>query len=535
MSNPALDAISASFRRFFAGTLFSRATGFGRELAMAMLFGAGAEVAAFWMAFRFATLLRRLFGEGGLHVAFVPHFESLRKRNTQEANAFFLGLALGLGALLVALAVIGELALGGILFFSSLPASDLVIYKLTFLMLPSFVFVSLYALNASLLQCEGNFFTASAAPSLLNLLWMIVLPLLPQEPGIALERLAMIVVAGLALQWLVTWISVYRTLRPTLADIRLPKLREYTALLRPFGLALLGVGATQINGALDACFARFSDLEGPAILWYALRLEQLPLALVGIGVSAAFFPPIARAAATGDAEGRATYSLLLNQACKRTLLCLVPLTVALIILGLLGVNFVYGRGAFSESATFKTTYALWAYGLGLVPSTLLFIFASAFYAHKNFTAPTYGALFSVALNLGLNTLFVFGLELGATSIALATSLSALFNAVYLGIALRRTFGSFGKGLIKTTLKITLASAIAASGTLLIDALAFHSLTLKALLGGSPTLPHGLISQLLPLCCEGLFFLTLLLISAALLRCRELFETILPSSLHKRII
>src|SRR5947209_3244774 len=111
-------SILSSFRRFFSGTLLSRFAGFGRELAMAAFFGTSAEVAAFWMAFRFSQLLRRLFGEGGLHVAFVPHFEKLKKENPQAAASFFAGLTRSLSALLIAMIALLEGALAMVLWLA---------------------------------------------------------------------------------------------------------------------------------------------------------------------------------------------------------------------------------------------------------------------------------------------------------------------------------------------------------------------------------------------------------------------------------
>ncbi len=418
-----LEAIGSSFRRFFAGTLFSRATGFFRELAMAALFGISVEVAAFWMAFRFSHLLRRLFGEGGLHVAFVPHFERLKKESPKEAYGFFLGLFLGLGALLFILALLIEAALGSALFFGNLSEETSLVTRLTFLMLPSFIFVSLYALNASFLQCEESYFLASAAPALLNVVWVVTLLFLPSHQGRALEILSMVIVAALGLKWFVTWLAVFKKIRPHLEGIKWLKFKEYMAILRPFALALVGVGATQLNTFFDAFFARFADPEGPALLWYAARLQQLPLALVGVGVSAAFFPPIARAA-----EERERYRELINQAIRRTLACMIPLTSALLVLGLSSTDFVYGRGAFGVSALTKTTSALWAYSLGLVPSTLVFILASAFYARKNYRTPTIASVLAMLFSLVANSLLVFFFSIGATAIALTTTLSAFLNA-----------------------------------------------------------------------------------------------------------
>src|SRR5437868_1819391 len=81
-----------SLKNFLSGTLLSRVSGLGREVAMAFTFGVSPGVASFWMAFRFANLFRRLFGEGGLNMAFIPHYESLKKEDSKKAATFYYNL-----------------------------------------------------------------------------------------------------------------------------------------------------------------------------------------------------------------------------------------------------------------------------------------------------------------------------------------------------------------------------------------------------------------------------------------------------------
>lgn len=525
-----INTISQSFRRFFTGTLFSRITGFARETIMAALFGITPEIAAFWMAFRFAHILRRLFGEGGLHVAFVPHFEGLRKKNPTEAYNFFMGLALGLGGFLILLGVLIEIFLGGFLIWGNLGAGTREIIRLTFIMLPSFIFVSLYSLNASLLQCEKSFFLPSIAPSLLNLLWVISLPFLPKSSP--LIWLSFVVVLGLGLKWLVTWIAVLRRIRPHLTSIQWLKLKDYLVLLKPFSLALIGVAATQVNTLFDSLFARFASEDGPAVLWYALRLQQLPLALIGVGVSSAFFPPIARAVENGDAG----YKNLLHAAMLRAFAFMIPITLALFAIGFAGVNFVYGRGAFDSSAIQKTSFALFGYGLGLLPSTLVFILASSFYARKNYRVPTLISCLSVLLNLVLNAFFVFVMHMGALSIAISTSLAACFNALLLGILLRREIGMFGRGLLGNIIKISIASLAAMLLTILIGHRLFQDNTLLLVLNKTfLPFPAGIMKQGVVVGSLFAIFVGTFLGLSYFMKSRAIFETILPKRLQNKIL
>lgn len=267
--NDTASTLSSSLRRFLSGTMLSRLSGFGREVAMAAFFGTSPVVAAFWMAFRFANLFRRLFSEGGLHTAFVPHFEQLRARDPKKAASFFLDLTFSLTGILVALTIVIEAVLGALLFFGTFEKSTVDILRLTMLLLPSFVFISLSSLNSSLLSCEKIFFLPAASPVILNVVWIIAVLLLPKTvPEVTLEWLSIIIVFAFALQWLVTMRPTYAILKGILGNKfeKTSGMKEIFALIIPFSLGLIGVASTQVNNALDAVFARFADLEGPATL-----------------------------------------------------------------------------------------------------------------------------------------------------------------------------------------------------------------------------------------------------------------------------
>ncbi len=416
--------IARSAKRFFSGTLISRFSGLGREVLMAAAFGTAPAVAAFWMAFRFAHLLRRLFGEGALHSAFVPHFEDLKREDPKKAARFFYDLSTGITAILLLIIVLVEMTLGGILFFAQISLENQDVMILTMLLLPAIVFISLYALNISFLNCERSFFLPSIAPSFLNAVWIIAICFLWNTPQrIAMQNLAMILVFAFILQWAVTLPRVLKLLNYSVEE-RMPIL----PIIRPFLLGIIGVTATQINSALDVIFARIADPEGPAFLWYAIRLQQLPLALFGIGMAGALLPPLTRAI---QAKDKQKSSKFFNYATSKITQLMLPITVGIFVLGLSAVNLVYGHGKFTLAAIHETTHCLWAYGIGLLPMSLVLVFAATFYARKNYLTPTLVSFSCVVLNIVLNSLFVFFFKMGAISIAVATSIAATANAVVL--------------------------------------------------------------------------------------------------------
>lgn len=399
---------------------------------MAALFGVTPSVAAFWMAFRFAHLFRRLLGEGALNTVFIPHFEALRARDPERARGFFQALSFGLLGVLLCIVVLGEVVLGGFLVWGSLSPATQEVVRLTMLLLPALLFISLYGLNLALLNCENSYFLPSVAPAVFNLFWIGTLFFLRGRASEeAMRLLAMLLVFGFALQWIVTLPRVLSFLSFTAVK---GTFYEVVRMLPSLGLGMLGVGAVQINTLLDALFARAALLEGPAILWYALRLQQLPFALLSIALATALLPAIARALQ----EGReAQYRELLSYALMRAVGFMVPVTALLCVLGVPIVTVVYGRGEFSGRDLMATGQALWAYGMALLPMTGVVLLSAAFYAVRDFRTPTWISLFCVVLNGLLNALFVYAFEWGAVSIALATAFSSLVNALLLLAALQR--------------------------------------------------------------------------------------------------
>lgn len=530
------DTITSSSKRFFSGTMISRTTGLAREVAMAAAFGTIPAVAAFWMAFRFAHLLRRLFGEGALNAAFIPHFESLRKEDTQKGARFFYDLSTGITLILLFLIILIEGILGGCLLFKEMSTGTRDVMRLTMLMLPALVFISLYALNSSLLNCERSYFLPSVAPAILNLVWILAIALLWRKvPHQALEYLAMIIAFAFALQWAVTLPRVYRYLTAGLGKSWWQEKgfsgREILMIMRPFLLGMIGVAATQVNSGLDAIFARVADSEGPAFLWYAIRIQQLPLALFGVGLTGALLPPISRAIENNNKE---KYRYFLNFGMKKVLTLMLPITAGILALGFCGINLVYGHGEFTSEATLKTTLCLWAYGVGLFPMTAVLVCAAAFYAQKNYRIPTLFSVITVGLNVGLNTLFVFVFHMGAISIAIATMVTACVNGLLLAAFLHRQGELDLHGLWGTLLKVVACSFLAAIVTIWFGHTLFHDNTWAYLLG-QPLAPFSreLPQQLLIFGSEAVCFGAVLFASAFVFRVHAILE-LLPLPTKKRI-
>jgi len=468
-----------------------------RDISMAFCFGSHPAVAAFMLAFRFANLFRRLCGEGALPASFIPHFESLRAQSPEKSIQFFRDLFFSLVSFLILLIFLMEVALFYLLKLELMSPENAEIINLSRLMLPALLFISLFGLTSAFLQCEKKFFLSGVAPVAFNFVWVGAVWLLRGlEIQRAMEGLAISVILAFGMQWLMTmkgnWWILFQKTRVSLFS------QEMRQMVKPLFLSILGVGAVQINSLFDGLFARAASLEGPAYLWYAIRLEQLPLALFGIALSSALLPPLSRAIQAGEWD---RYQELLSYGLKRSFIFMMPCTCALFVLGGTGVNLLYGRGDFSEQATLQTIICLWGYGIGLVPSVFVLLLAPSFYAQKDYKTPTLAASYSVIMNIALNALFIFVFRWGVFSVALATSLSSFFNVAWL--CKKRGF-LINKSLLFTFVKVVIISLLSGGMTLFLGYF-FHDPTWVILQGKQLVLTRNIGEQLIQFGLLSLFF------------------------------
>ena len=466
MVQQAVDSVKRGAISFFSGTILSRITGLVRDVTMAFVFGSDPAIAAFMVAYRLANVFRRLLGEGPLPSGFVPHFETLRREDEKSGARFFRDVFFSLlVTLLLSLFVLEVLF---VLIGKIYPEASLLL-GLSELMMPGVVFVCLYGVSSALLQCQKKFFLSSFSPALFNAVWISAVLLqkgkLPKE---GVWSLAAAVVLGFFLQWAVLLPSMYKYLKKALSLREIfsftifPK--EVRSVIKPFLFGLIGVAAVQINSALDALFARSASLEGPAYLWYAIRIEQVPVALFGVALASALLPALSRALANKNKE---EFTALIKEGVDKTLGLMIPCTVGVFVLAVVGINLIYGRGSFSLEAVKETVYALWGYGAGLLPTIFVLLFAPIFYAKKDFKTPMIASLGAVFVNLVLNTVFVFGMGFGAFSVALATSLSAFCNMFFL----RKRLGEDLRIFIQSK-KSLLVSSMAGVGTVFFSCAVF---------------------------------------------------------------
>ncbi len=425
-------------------TLLSRIAGLGREVVIASLFGAGAEVDAFNVAFRIPNLLRRLFGEGAFAQAFVPLLGETRTlKGDADTRRLIDAVSTVLLWALVVTCVVGVVAAPVIVWLigSGLAQFDEAVV-MTRWMFPYIGLVSLVSLASAILNTWKRFAVSAATPVLLNLsqiafAWMLapqfehwgqpriyalavgvmvggVLQLVVQVPP--LVRIGMLPRFGLA------WGAVRRAwVHPGVRRV-----------LRQMGPTLVGVSVAQVSLMINTQIASHQGVGAVSWITYCDRLMEFPTALLGVALGILLIPQLSAAQAKGDT---ASYSGLLDWGLRLVLLLALPCTVALLVFPQALVATLFQYGKFDAVSVVQTARALFGYGVGLVGIVAVKILAPGFYARQDTRTPARIAIAVLVLTQLMNLVFVPWLQ--HAGLTLSISIGALVNAGGLFIGLRR--------------------------------------------------------------------------------------------------
>ncbi|WIY53088.1 murein biosynthesis integral membrane protein MurJ [Devosia sp. YIM 151766] len=429
-------------------TLVSRIAGFARDALMAAVLGTGPAADAFFAAFRFPNLFRRLFAEGAFNTAFVPMFSGALEREGEAGARLLAGRIMSwLVAMLVLVTILVEIFMPQIMvafvpgFVDDKEKFDLTVL-LTRIMFPYLACMSLMAAYGAILNTLGRFFAAAFAPVLLNLVNIAMLvPLATfwvQDPASATIWVAIASMGGGIAQLVLVWLAIERSgFRPVL---RLPQfdaeVRRFWVLALP---AILAGGITQINIFIGTIIASGAD-NAISVLSYADRLYQLPLGIIGIAIGTVLLPELSRHLKGGrESAARASQ----DQALFVAMLLTMPAAFALMALAEPIVRVLFERGAFDAMATMQTAETLVAFSAGLPAYVLIRILQPGFFAREDTLTPTVFAGASVGANIAISLwLFPSLLHVG---IAIATAAAAWLNVLLLGgtLALRGHFRPSG--------------------------------------------------------------------------------------------
>ena len=410
--------------------MVSRVLGFVRDAMMAGVLGAGPAAEAFVVAFRLPNLFRRLFAEGALNAALVPIYAKRLERDGKESAIRFGGEAAVL--LVLTMLVLTVLAMAFMPFvilvlapgFGADADTFALAVALSTITFPYLTFMALSALLSGMLNTVDRFGAAAAAPLLLNIVLIIAMglslsDLLPTLPAFAL---AWGVFIGGVLQFgLIAW-DCHRA--GILVHLPRPRLSpDIISLLRRMGPGVLSAGVSQINTVVSTMLASLLPAGAIAHLYYADRVAQLPLGVIGVAISVALLPLLSRQLSAKDMTGA---SESLNRALEIGLLFTLPATAALIAMPMPVVDILFQRGAFSPEDAQITAAITAAMAIGLPSVVLAKILSPAFFARGDTRTPLILAAISMAANVLLAVLLMQAM--GSVGIALAASLAAWINA-----------------------------------------------------------------------------------------------------------
>jgi putative peptidoglycan lipid II flippase len=457
-------------------TLVSRLTGFIRDVVMAAVLGAGPVADAFFVAFRLPNHFRAIFAEGAFAAAFVPAYaRTLEQAGIDVAKLFADRIA---AALMVINLVLLALALLFTPWVVSLLAPGLVgdptrfdlAVALTRITFPYLALVSLETMFAGVLNANQRFAAAAAAPVLLNLSIIATLLLAPFFQSAGYAAAWGVLIAGVAQVLLV---GIDAEMRGVGIRFRLPTLDEPTRrFLRALGPAIVGAGGVQLALFADTLIASFLPTGALSALYYADRINQLPIGVVGIAVGTVLLPEMSRRVAIGDMRGAA---IAQARGIQLALLMTVPCAAAAFAIPDLIMRALFERGAFTAADAAAAGATLAAYSIGLLPFVMMRSFTAPFYARGDTLTPVKAALLAAAVNIALK--FVLMGPLAQVGLALATSVGAWINLSLLAFFARRRGFAVSSAGLKPVIKLFLA------GGLLIVFLYFGAIWLNAFLAG----------------------------------------------------
>lgn len=446
-------------------TLLSRVLGFTRDILLAARIGAGPIGDAWTTALMFPNLFRRIFAEGAFASAFVPSYARTLEAEGQEAAERIASEAMRvLFAMTAALTIMAQIAMPWILLLihggqADDPENFNLAILLTRITMPYLTFMSIAALLSGVLNSSGRFFLSAAVPTILNVC-LIGSAFVSYSPTTTAKAAAVAtLIAGFLQALLLTWGVRRQKVRLSLIGMPriTPGVKRVMALAIPGTIAASG---TQINIIVSQSLASF-EVGAKTWLYYADRLYQLPLGLVGVAVGVAILPRLSRAARADDSV---TSRRTMDEGIGLALALTLPAAVALFVAPAFLIEGIFTRGAFQSDDARYSALALMHYAWGVPAFVMIKVLTPAYFAHEDTKSPMAFALWSVVINTVLGAGLFFYLHqdqgLGFPGLAIATSTAAWVNVILLtGGLIKRGWYIPGPVLISRLVRASIASVV----------------------------------------------------------------------------
>ena len=443
-------------------TLLSRLTGFARDIMLAAILGAGPVADAFFVALRLPNHFRAIFAEGAFNAAFVPAYAHVHGERGERAARLFAGriftllffsqLVLLVVAWLFMPQAMSILAPG----FTEDAGQRSLAVELTRITFPYLLLITLVTLYGGMLNVMHRFASAAAAPIFLNLSMMMTLALAAFFPSAGHAAAWGVLISGFLQFFLLAGDLARHGGLPRFASLKLDE--DVRAFFRALGPATIGSMGTQIALFADTIIATFLPAGALSALYYADRIAQLPLGVIGIAIGTVLLPEMSRSLTTNDAAGAMASQ---RRAFDFTLLFSVPFVAAFLTVPDVIMRAMFARGAFSKADAAAAGATLAAYAVGLIPFVLIRSAVATFYARKDTATPVKAALTGVAVNVALKIVLVG--SLAQVGLALATAAGAWINLLLvIGFAVRAKYLDLDRVLMQSLAKFVACGVVLAT-------------------------------------------------------------------------
>jgi putative peptidoglycan lipid II flippase len=411
-------------------TLLSRITGFARDAALAWTLGAGLLSDAFFVAFLFPNYFRAIFGEGTINPAFLPRYAALHAKGehvaaTKFANGVFAWQMAAQVVLLVLAtifmpAIISVLAPG---WSGEQFAMTVSLARITF----PYLIMTLVAVQLSaMLNAIDRFWAGAFWSNLQNLAMIAALLLYMHFPNAGYAAAWGVFAGGVAQLVFILWAGAREGLWLKLTWPRwTPEMKEFFI---AFGAVTFGAASIVIAPFIDTILASLLPTGSRTALYYADRINQLPLGVLGIALGTVLLPEMSARLAKGDV---AASSAAQNRSAAMSLLLTLPFMVTFLLIPGTIIRAIFLHGAFNPQAATLASWALMAYGAGLPAMAMLRIVQATFYARHDTMTPARSTVVALVSNIALKILFVWGMDLGVAGLALGTAAGAWINVAIL--------------------------------------------------------------------------------------------------------
>ena len=446
-------------------TFLSRILGYFRDLLIARVIGAGLISDCFFVAFKLPNLFRRILGEGAMNAAFIPVVSGVRtKSGNKSADVFFSNIFSFLLVALLAFVLILEILMPLIITliapgFSDNPEKFNHSINLTRLTFPFVLFICLTSLMGAYLNTLGKFASMAVTPIILNLSLIFTLLIFFKSENLFLISSTLSFVVSIAGIIQVIW--MYYNIRRNKSKLSInfsffktfKRDKEITKFFKLLLPAILGNGAYQINLLIDMILASTLPDGSISFLYYADRVNQLPLGVLGIAIGTALLPVLSSQVKKNQKK-EAEKSI--SKAIKFGILFSIPAFFGLLIFSENIISFLFFRGAFEYKDVQATSSALIALCCGLPAFIMIKILVIPFFANEDTKTPIKISLFCMSINLILNLILIR--EFLHVGLAISTSVSAWINFILLFYILNKNLNySFDISIFKVFLKVSLAS------------------------------------------------------------------------------